>query len=231
MRSLYVVCALLTLWVLAAATSTQAQSASNWAVFVGTTGPKSVLGSGIGINPKAKDGYDADPAEGDLSLHPKPTDVGIELLYYRVQGPDWAGATGFYGEELEYTPLPPGASKTWSEFYLWAQNYTPTSANLGRVAPQFGTQYVPPAGYRGHLVLDYVPDSCNWTGDWDFWLDLTANNEFALPIPVVTDPLLGTRFHIDVYAIPEPSSLAALACGLAGVGGFAFRRRRHGSGA
>ena len=227
MRSSYTVCTLFVLLILAVASSTQAQSASNWMIFVGTQGRGFAHGTWIGINPNAKDGYNGDPADGDLSLHPKPTDVGVYLLYYRVQGPDWTGATGFYGEEGEHTPVSPGGSKTWSEFYLWAQNFTPTSTNLAVVEPEPDNLYVPPAGYRGHLVLDYVPDSCNWTGPSDFWLDLTADNEFALPIPVVTDPLQGTRFHLDVYApVPEPSSLPALACGLAGVGGFALRRRR-----
>ena len=110
-----------------------------------------------------------------------------------------------------------------------AQNYTPPPATLGRVAPKFGTAYVPPAGYRAHLVLDYIPASCSWAGPTDIWInDLSANNTFALPIPVVTDPLQGTQFHIDVYApVPEPSSLAALICGLVGVGGVVVRRRRR----
>ena len=202
-----------------------AGSADHWYLAVGTVGHGSVLGSSIGMDPRAQDGYDSP----DQTLDPAHGGSGVQLLYYRVHGPDWAGPTGFYGGDYEKTSIPPGGVKTWYEFYLFAQNFTPTAANFALVAPD-GAAYAPPAGYRGHLVLDYVPASCNWKGDWDFWLDdLTAVNTFALPIPVVTDPLQGTQFHIDVYApaVPEPSSLAALICGLVGVGGAVVRRRRN----
>jgi len=198
----------------------------HWYLEVAGTGSHAIIGTSISIDPRAKDGYDGDPADGDLSIHPDLASKGVWLLYYRVQGPDWTGATGFYGEESELTPVPPGGSKTWYEFYLWSQNYTPTTADLVVVAPD-SLSLAPPAGYRAHLVLDYVPDSCNWSGPTDVWInDLTTTTTFALPIPVVTDPLQGTQFHIDVYApVPEPSSLAALACGLVAVGGVVLRRR------
>ena len=207
--------------------SASAQAADHWYLLVKATGSGAVIGSTIGMDPRAKDGYDGDPADGDLSLHPDPASAGVWLLYYRIQGPDWIGTTGLYDGDMELTPVPPGGSKTWSEFYLWAQNRAPISANLVMVKPQFSLP--PPSGYRAHLVLDYVPVSCNWTGGPDVWInDLSANNTFALPIPLVTDPLQGTQFHIDVYApaVPEPSSLAALLCGLVGVGGIVVRRRR-----
>ena len=200
-----------------------AGTADHWYLSVAAGGSHRILGSSIGVDPQAKDGYDS----GDGSL-PSSTIPGILLMCYRENGTAWTGPTGFYGGDIEHTPVAPGGSKTWPDFYRWAQNYTPTSADLvGAVAPSFSLP--PPVGYRGHLVLDYVPVSCNWTGPMDIWLnDLTAVNTFALPIPVVTDPLQGTQFHIDVYApaVPEPSSLAALVCGFAGVGGVVVRRRR-----
>jgi len=218
-------------WPVLVGSSAAAGTADHWYLAVGTTGPSSVMGVSISMDPRAKDGYDGDPADGDLSMHIAPDAKGIFVLYYRAQGPDWTGATGFYGGDSELTPAAPGGAKTWYEFYAFAQNFTPTSANLGRIWPQFGLALAPPAGYRAHLVLDYVPASCNWTGGPDVWInDLSANNTFALPIPLVTDPLQGTQFHIDVYApaVPEPSSLTALICGLAGVGGAVVRRRRNG---
>ena len=205
-----------------ACTPAVAQDATNWWLFVAVAGHGSAIGSSIGITPGASDtGYN-----GDLPVYAGPNAVGIHLMLYREQGTNWGGPTGLYGGEVRGTPIAPGGSRSWSGFYLWAQNFTPTAANIVAVHPEFSL--APPAGYRGHLVLDYVPASCNWTGPMDYWLDLTTLNSFALPIPVVTDPLQGTRFHIDVYApVPEPSSLAALVCGLVGVGRVVVRRR-HG---
>ena len=197
-----------------------AESAGNWTALVSVAGGS--IGTLIGVTPWGWDDY---PGTGDFTP-PRSNLRGILVMRHYTSGDNWTGPTGFTGEDVRLTPIAPGEHKTWSDLYLWAQNLTPTGANLARVTVPTDPYLPPPAGYRGHLVLDYVPDSCNWTGDRDFWLDLTADNEFALPIPVVTNPLLGTRFHLDVYAIPEPSSLAALACGLAGVGGFAVRRRR-----
>ena len=110
MFRLYVICAALLLCILIGAGSAKAQTPNNWLLLVGTTGPKSVLGSGIGINPNAKDGYDGNPTDGDLSLHPDPRTAGIFLLNYYVQGPDWIGATGFYDGDPDLTPLPPGGT-------------------------------------------------------------------------------------------------------------------------
>ena len=197
-----------------------AQSSSDWIMVLYVKGGS--IGSSFGVCPWGQDGYD-----GTRGLYINPSLSTIDLLLYREHGPDWPGPTAFYGGEIWKSPIPDGGSRTWSGFYLWAQNRTPSPANLIVIEPESEFNLPPPAGYRGHLVLDYVPDSCNWQGDRDFWLDLTADNEFALPIPVVADPLLGTRFHIDVYAVPEPSSLVALVCGLAGVGGVVIRRRKH----
>jgi len=216
--------ALFSLLLASTVVTVQADSSDRWCVALG---PMNMGGLGIslGVTP---DGTDNPNGVGALALNLSGKAGGFCLERRENGVGDWVGETGFYGSDYR-APLLPGQSKRWGNLYLWAQNYTP-SGNAVFLNPQFGTRYVPPAGYRAHLVLDYVPDSCNWTGKpMDIWInDLSADNTFALPIPVVTDPLQGTQFHIDVYApVPEPSSLAALLCGLAGAGGVVMRRRRH----
>ena len=154
--------------------------------------------------------------------------IGIFLLLYREHGATWDGPTGFYGGDFERTPIPPGDSKTWWDFYLWAQNWTPglETGTVG-IAPSVDPPLPPPPGYLGHLVLDYVPEVCNWTGPVEFWLDLSQPNELTLPIATVTDPLDGVQMHITVHApIPEPSSFAALGFGLVPLAAVLRRRRR-----
>jgi len=217
--------ALFSLLLASTVVTVQANSSDRWYVALG---PMNMGGLGIslGVTP---DGTDNPNGVGGLALNLSGKAGGFCLERRENGVGDWVGETGFYGSDYR-APLLPGQSMRWDNLYLWAQDYTPTSANLGRMFPQFGVSLAPPPGYRAHLVLDYVPDSCNWTGGPDVWVnDLSVTTTFALPIPVVTDPLQGTQFHIDVYApaVPEPSSLAALLCGLVGVGGVVVRRRRR----
>ncbi|MCX6346121.1 MAG: PEP-CTERM sorting domain-containing protein [Armatimonadetes bacterium] len=199
-----------------------AQSADNWNIGLSTIGNGSAMGSLIGIAPWAHDGYD-----GGTGMYINPSYKVIILDYYKEYGPDWDGPSGFYGGDFEKTPIAAGESRTWSGFYLWAQNITPTTANRVAIYSPNDPYLPPPAGYMGHLVLDYVPESCNYTGSMDFWLDLTVRTDLSLPIPVVTDPLQGTRFHMTVFApVPEPSSLAVLGMGIAPLAMFGFRKRR-----
>ena len=174
----------------------------------------------IGAYPGFADGYEGGWV--DVS----PDDVGAYVLEYHENGADWQGPTGFYTWSYE-SPIPPGGTKTW-DIYMWAQNYTPDPPHRIDFGTGTGDYDMIPFGYTGHLVLDYVPESANWTGPMEFWLDLGVFNTFTLPIVTVTDPLDGIRMHITVYApIPEPCSLAALGFGVVLLArlGLCVRRR------
>lgn len=171
----------------------------------------------IGTVPGYQDGYDGQHIA-------QVSGSGIALFHYRQTNPGWSGPEGFYWEDYE-SPIPAGGNHTWSDIYLWTQDYA-VSGQTANIL--FGLEFPPPPGYTAHLVLDYVPDSLHWTGQTDFWLDLTRDNIITLPTPEVNDGLLGTRMHLTVYApaVPEPSSLASLGLGLLPLAGYAVRRRK-----
>jgi len=172
-------------------------------------------GFDIGAYPSiTHDGYDGG-SPSDLSGK-----RGAFLLLYRQNGPGWTGPTGFYSGDLESSILF-GGSKTWWDIYLWTQDYT----HSGNVITVYIQTSYHPFLLHGLLVIDYVPESLGWTGPMQYELDLSQDYAIPLPIATVTDPLQGTRMHITVFAVPEPSSLAALGLGIAGLC-VGVRRRR-----
>jgi hypothetical protein len=154
-----------------------------------------------------------------------PQEVGVFEMEYMQHGADFQGDTGFY--TAAYTPpIPPGGSRTWSDMYLWAQNYTLGTPYRIRILVGAPEVFARPVGYTGHLVLDYVPTECAWSSPMDFWLDLGVMNTLTMPVITTSDPLQGTRFHLTVYApVPEPSSILALGFALTGMGAMLRRRR------
>jgi|GEM_PF-2619618 len=179
------------------------------------------ISTSIGMWPAAIKGSTAN------RIDVRPSDRTTYTLMYRVHSSDWAGPTGFYTFDGRPT-VPMGSSETWNDIYLWSQNYTPDPSNYVHYTISY--EYMndepnPCKGYWGHFVLDYVPQEANWTGPMDYWLNLGVRDTFLIPVATVTDPLQGTRMHFTVYT-PEPSSLMILLCGLGGIGGVMWRRRK-----
>ena len=175
----------------------------------------------VGARPGYADGYDGQSVVNVSS--------GLFMLLHRQQqDPGWPGNTGFYDFDLE-SPIPAGGSKTWRDIYLWTTDSSYLAVPDRASLHPFLDLYRPPEGYWGKLVLDHVPVGLNWSGPMSFAWDLNTGlgEPTLLPVPTVSDGVLGTHMHLTVYTypIPEPSSLLALAGALMGLGGLALRGR------
>jgi len=178
----------------------------------------------VGTSLSASDGADA----LDVQM------AGGQYWYvatYHQNGVDaWTGATGFYSTDLRGPlALTPGQSKTW-RFFLWGDPSRSSAAQpLGfqwgwnsSAAPAFG---------EIHYTLTYVGCAQGVTGvslPLGTVMDLNRHTQGTWDFPgyVTTDGRTGYVFDLTTTVIPEPSSLPALASGLAGLAGFALRRRR-----
>jgi len=172
----------------------------------------------------ATDGYDGTPFDMPAWVQSGHVYMGS----YHENGPSWSGPTGFYEYDIRAS-VPWGGSTTWDPIYLWAQDSSSVGDRLlARAVPFEGGSF---PGWRLVLALDYVPESLNWIGPWQYEFllgDITVGNPqyFTLPVPTVSNPLDGVRMHLTAYApIPEPSSLAALGLGFVPVV-WRLRRRR-----
>ncbi len=133
---------------------------------------------------------------------------------------EWGSSAGFYAFDLR-TPLAAGETKTWM-LYIWGVP--------GEATSDFGATWTWwPEDYdqlvQGRLELVQKPTGITggpavrtvWT---------TPPTSFALPLYTTTDGLTGYVFKFTLTAVPEPSSVLALVGGIAGLGGFALKRKR-----
>ena len=161
-----------------------------------------LLGAELGAWPGGLDGYDR---QGDEVTIPDP---GYAIAVYHNE-PDWTGPRGFYTSDVR-SPLHPGETKTWDNIYLWEI----PAASLTSFTIWFRPIYTPPTYWTYTLYLDYAPPAANWTGPWQWAISPTQNTTLVFPAVKSQTGLEGYRFHFTVAAVPEPSSLLALAGGL-----------------
>jgi hypothetical protein len=82
-------------------------------------------------------------------------------------------------------------------------------------------------GMQFQLKLISKPESVVNSPDvGTIWNIDMPGSTISLPTYRTDNGLTGYHFELSATAVPEPSSLLALFGGLAGVGGFAMRRRR-----
>ncbi len=190
-----------------------------WQVLMSAQGLTTISHIGFGCRDYSADGCDPyDNYWGGIDWSAR---KGGAAAFYRTAAQGWDGPEGIYTADIR-SHIAPGASKTWDGVYAWVNGVEMP----GSVTPYVVRPLLPDLeGLQARLVLDYVPPHLGYTGPTEFELDLNYTL-VPLPVPNVTDPLLGTRMHITVTMVPEPSSLLALSAGLAGMAGALRRRLR-----
>ena len=168
-------------------------------------------GGKIIFSSSGTDGYDWD---AELPQNPLPL---IHAGIRKVNGVHgWDGPTEFYIVDYR-APLLDGQRKT-EDIFIWADTGAYSQDILLYL---HGPPYLSP-GVSYQLSLVNVPNGVTYTGPKEWGPD---HGTITLPFYSTDDPLTGYRFLAEVTAIPEPSSILALAGGLVGLAGFALRRR------
>ncbi len=167
-----------------------------WQVLLWPKGFTAVIGIGFGCRDYSVDGYDGyDMFWSEAHLETRTAGT----VFYRTAEEGWDAQEGFYKDDIRFH-IAPGASKTWDGIYAWVNGVEVP----GNVTPYVVSPLLPDLeGLQARLVLDYVPPHLGYTGPTEFELDLHYTL-VPLPVPNVTDPLLGTRMHITVTMVPEP---------------------------
>lgn len=141
---------------------------------------------------------------------------------YKITGLDgWDGPPGFYDADWR-APLVPGESKTWW-VYIWASPGGPWYGNVGTGWLWYDPWDRDPAVVARMELVQKPTGVTDGPAVGTVW---TEPPSLVLPYYGTTDGLTGYKLKFTLTMIPEPSSILALAGGIAGVGGFALRRRK-----
>lgn len=155
----------------------------------------------------------------------------IQSWFRRDNGVDgWDGPSGWYHDQD--LPIPSVLSSIIvKNLYVWAgQSFAYDTFKIGYL----DAGYPNPEEWVRKLRLVKVPDGINYTGPKEWIIPLQVNKvggtflpDAVLPAYKTDNPLTGYQFEIEIqHVVPEPSSVLALIGGLAGIGGFAFKRHR-----
>lgn len=164
---------------------------------------------------KSSDGYDD---EGRMSGSGSQT--GLNFAIYNIDGTDgWNGTTGFYHDDIRL-PMNPGQTRGIDRIYLWAGIFAPEQ-EMYVDWPQGGAQWTSGLTYK--LTLVSVPTGIQYSGPWEWGFN---HERIALPFYSSSDGTTGYRFRMEFTAVPEPSSLLALAAGIGAMGAARRKWRR-----
>lgn len=168
----------------------------------------------FGSQQGATDGYDME------LISPGPYQSKNNIAQYKENGKDgWNGDTGFYISDVR-SPLTNGQTAIFN-FYVWGG----TSASSQDICVYLNSSPWLSPGLTYALNLVQIPDGITYTGRRTWAVEY---GNIILPFYSTDNPLTGYKFEATITAppVPEPSSLLALFSGLAGIGGFALKRRR-----
>lgn len=175
-----------------------------------------------GVSPGASDAYEEDSLIHDVA---SPVHVGV----YHENDATWTGPTGFYEQDVKSpVPLVAGASKSWL-ISVWADPNLDTSVSaISFVARTDGA--LPPRDLAYTLTLLKRPTGIEGGPPEGTSYDMSYYGfqwgaVFELPAYRTEDGRNGYLLELKAAAVPEPSSLLALAGGL-GCLATLHRRRR-----
>ncbi|MBI2843603.1 MAG: PEP-CTERM sorting domain-containing protein [Armatimonadetes bacterium] len=181
-----------------------------WSTGAWSTGQ---FGISMGTGGRALDGFDHYDTLATVSSS------GWTGGSYHDVADGWDGPTGFYNVDARAYMLP-GETKIWL-LYIWAvPGSAPSDLSLAWESPVYSDPLV-------LAQLEYIQKPQGITRGPELWTVWTTPPSFVLPFYSASNGLTGYGFKFTLTMIPEPSSILALAGGIAGLGGLALRRTRR----
>lgn len=227
MRMKYVLLRIIALIVMVASSaladaSSQFRNSWQWEFVSATPDYQSGSRAIMGVGQMATDGWDGE------SLIETATGPTVYVASFHTEDSfTWSGQTGFYEVDF-HAPLMPGQTKVW-RLYVWATPDVPATSDMIEMVITNPMMAFPSEEYglQFRLTLKSKPSSV--TGGPDIgtvWsLDYGWGDGFLLPIYRTDNGLNGYLFEFSATAVPEPSSLLALAGGMGCLAALLKRRR------
>lgn len=175
----------------------------------------------------ASDNYDS---FFDKSIY-NDTPAIYAATYHDKDVDGWNGPAGFYQRDVRSpVPLQEGQSKNW-QIYVWATPDVPITYNtidIGCSSVMPNPIYWP-EDLNFNLTLKAKPQGITGGPDVGTTWELLPHPHgvgIQLPMYRTDNGLTGYQFELTATAVPEPSSIIALLCGIGGLTAFRIRRRK-----
>jgi len=181
----------------------------------------------FGMASTATDNYDGEHGSDSPIFTPNLSAV-FAATYHSSVSDGWTGPDGFYQQDIRGSaPSTPGESKS-IQIYVWATPYVPANNDTIWLAYRFNSADFPPReSLSFRLTLRAKPQSISEGPEvGNTWELLVPEGEIELPIYRTDNGLTGYQFELTATAVPEPSSILAMLCGVGGMAGPILRRKQ-----